>query len=149
MKVISMEFSHKPPDKTIEKTALTLSGPFSRLWRRFEKPQAFRPELQNQTVELCAESLGGAGFGFCGFLFAISWRGAGFERFQEPGGCGGNFIDGSEKNDFVCLRRFVEACDFPHELQRRGPDLFRSDRRIEIVERLYISAHEPNSSQRF
>jgi hypothetical protein len=31
-----------------------------------------------------AESLGGAGFGFGGFFFAVFWRGTGFERLQKP-----------------------------------------------------------------
>src|SRR6266436_6620585 len=91
---------------------------------------------------LNAKSFGGARFGSCCFLITIFRRGAGFERLQKTCADSRNIIDSGEKRSFVGLRWFVEAGDFPHKLQRSGPDLFRSDRRIEIVERLDVSAHE-------
>src|SRR5580693_3832990 len=98
--------------------------------------------LEKQPPESSVKSFGAARLGFCRFFFAIFRSGGGFERLQKPGGCRSNFIDGSEKRGFVGLGRFVEARDFPHKLEGGGADLFRSYRRIEIVERLDISAHE-------
>src|SRR5262249_39654505 len=48
---------------------------------------------------------------------------------------------GHKKRRFVRFRRFTEAADFPHELQRSVPDLVGRDRRIEIEQWFDIPAH--------
>jgi hypothetical protein len=53
----------------------------------------------------------------------------------------GNFIDGSLKRRLVCLRRFAETADFPHELKRSIPNLFLSNGWIEVEKNLDVSAH--------
>jgi hypothetical protein len=53
----------------------------------------------------------------------------------------GNFIDGSFKRRFVCLRRFAKAADFPHELKRSIPNFFLCNGWIEIEKNLDVSAH--------
>jgi hypothetical protein len=90
---------------------------------------------------LAGEALGGAGFGFGRFLFAILGRGAGFEGPEEADGDGGDFVDGRLEGCFVRLGWLVEAGDFSDELERSRADFVIGDRRIEIEERFYISAH--------
>jgi hypothetical protein len=53
----------------------------------------------------------------------------------------GDLIHSQLKCGFVCLRRFAEAADFPHELQRGIPNFFRCHRRIEVEENFDIPAH--------
>ena len=58
-----------------------------------------------------------------------------------------NVFDGSLKRGFVGFRRFVEAGDFAHELERGSPDFIRGDWRFEIVEGLDVPAHEGDSCE--
>jgi hypothetical protein len=53
----------------------------------------------------------------------------------------GDFIDGALERSFVCLRRFAETADFPHELERGIPNFFGSDGRIEIEKNFDVPAH--------
>jgi hypothetical protein len=48
----------------------------------------------------------------------------------------GYFIDGSQEQVSICLRRFVKTADFSHELERGSPNFFGSYWRIEIEEDL-------------
>jgi hypothetical protein len=64
-----------------------------------------------------AESLGGASFCLCGFLFPIFWRRIRFERAEQIGRDTGYFIDCREEGALVCLRRSVETGDFSYELK--------------------------------
>src|SRR5260370_24097505 len=98
------------------------------------------------------ESFCGASFRFCGLFFTISRRCIRFERTKKTSRDPCYFIDGGHERAFVCLRRLVEAADFSHELQRRGTNLFDSDRRIEIEKDFDIPAHslspqDPENSQ--
>ena len=60
---------------------------------------------------------------------------------KQAGGDGGDLVDCREESGFICFRRFVQAADFPDELQRGRADFLRSDGRIEVEERLDIPAH--------
>src|SRR6266853_5758793 len=53
----------------------------------------------------------------------------------------GYLIDCCHERAFICLRRFVKAADFSHELERRSSNLFGRDWRIEIEESSYIPTH--------
>jgi hypothetical protein len=88
-----------------------------------------------------AESLGGASSGFGGFFLTILGRCTGFEGTEQAIRDAGYFLDGSQKYVFVGLRRFVEAGDFSHELQRSGANLFLGDWRIEVEQGFDIPAH--------
>src|SRR5271154_4370898 len=61
---------------------------------------------------------------------------------KKPTRDSSNFIDGSLKRRFVCLRRFAKTAYFPHELKRSIPNLFLGNGWIEIEENLDVSAHE-------
>src|SRR5579863_124292 len=93
---------------------------------------------------LRSETDGGAGLGFGGLFFAIAGSGGGFERVQQAGGRGGNFLYRGEKGGLVGLRRLVEAADLAHELQRSGVDFLVGDRRIEVEENFDVAAHGMN-----
>jgi hypothetical protein len=64
---------------------------------------------------------------------------------REAGRNGGDFVDGRLEGFFVRLGGLVEAGDFSDELERSRADFVIGDRRIEIEERSYISAHWINS----
>src|SRR5712692_10090612 len=101
----------------------------------------------SSTESLCSASLRS-----CGLFFTISRRRIRFERTKKTSRDPCYFIDCGYKRGFVCLRRLVEAADFSHELQRRGTNLFGSDRRIEIEKDFDIPAHslspqDPENSQ--
>jgi hypothetical protein len=87
------------------------------------------------------EALGAAGLSFGCFFLAILGRRTGFERAEEAVRDGGNFVDGRLEGFFVRLGWLIKACDFSHELQRSGVHFVVGDRRIEIEECSYISAH--------
>ena len=87
------------------------------------------------------ESFCGASLRFCSLFLAISRRRIRFERAKKTSRDPCYFIDRGHERGFVCLRRFIEAADFSHELQRRGTNLIGSDRRIEIEKDFYIPAH--------
>jgi hypothetical protein len=87
------------------------------------------------------EALCGTCFGFRGFLFAILGRRGRFERTQEAIGDGGNLVNGRLESLLIRFGRLIEARDFSNKLERSGVDFFISDRRIEIEEGSYISAH--------
>src|SRR6266404_1939317 len=92
-------------------------------------------------TDLSTESLGSAGFRSRGFFFSILRRRSGFERAEKSLRDAGYFIDCRQKRGFICLRRFVEAADFSHELERSRSNLFVSDRRIEVEKGFDVSAH--------
>ena len=90
---------------------------------------------------LCDEPFGGAGFGFGGFFGAVLGRGGGFEGAEQAHGDAGDFVDGGLERFLVGLGRFVEAGDFPDELERGVANLIGSDRWIKVIERFDVSAH--------
>jgi hypothetical protein len=92
-------------------------------------------------VRLPAESLGGAGLGLGGFLFAIFRWSRRRQRSQEASGDGGDIVDSGVEGGFIGLRWFGEAADFADELEGGGADFVLGDGRIEIEERFDISAH--------
>ena len=62
-------------------------------------------------------------------------------------GGGGDLLHGGLEGGFVRLGGAGEAADLPHELQGGVADLRAGDRRIEVEERLDVSAHGgPTSS---
>jgi len=87
------------------------------------------------------KTLGGAGFGFGGFLLAIFRRSGGFERTEELQGNGGDLIDGVLESGFVGFGGLVKAGDFAHELERGSADFVGSDRRIKVVKGFDVAAH--------
>src|SRR3984885_14127458 len=52
-----------------------------------------------------------------------------------------NLVNRGVERGFVGLRRFVEAGDLSHELERGRSDLVLSDRRIEVEKNFDIAAH--------
>jgi len=92
-------------------------------------------------VDSTAEPGRGAGFGSRGYLFAIVRWCAAFQGMNQASGNSSDFIDGSVEYSFVCFRRFVEAADFSHELERSRTNLLVGDRRIEIEKRFDASAY--------
>ena len=87
------------------------------------------------------ESPDGSGLCFRRLFFSILRRGIGVEGMQKTRRDAGYFIDSSQKRGFVSLGRFVKTCDFSHELERGGSNLFIGHGRIEIEESLDITAH--------
>src|SRR5215469_12887297 len=90
---------------------------------------------------LGAKAICATGAGFRDFLFAVLWRGMGFERGHElHRGCG-DLVDGGLKGFFVCLGRLIEAANLAHELERGVSNLGVGDGRFEVEEHLDVSAH--------
>jgi hypothetical protein len=87
------------------------------------------------------EALGGAGFGFGGFFFAVFGWGGGFKRVEELEGGVGDLVDGGGEGGLVGFGGLVEASDFADELEGSGADLVGSDRRIEVIESFDVAAH--------
>src|ERR1700676_1176519 len=87
------------------------------------------------------ESFDGARFRLRRLFVAISRGRSGLERVKQTGRDARYFIDRSDEHTFIRLRRFVEAADFPHELQRGGTNLFLGYWRLEIEKRFDIPAH--------
>jgi hypothetical protein len=88
-----------------------------------------------------AESFSSANLGFGGFFFAIPRRRIRFQRTKESGRHSGYVVNSGHERAFVRLRRFIEAADFPDELERGGANLIVGDWRIEIEKNFYIPAH--------
>jgi hypothetical protein len=74
-------------------------------------------------------------------FFSILRRCVRVERMKKPSRDIGYFVDSGHKRGFIYLRRFVEARDFSHELERSSSNLFVSDGRIEVEKRFDIPAH--------
>jgi hypothetical protein len=51
------------------------------------------------------------------------------------------FLDRGEESVFIRPRRFVEAADFSHKLERCSADLFSVYRRLEIEKSFNVAAH--------
>jgi hypothetical protein len=88
-----------------------------------------------------SESLGSSSLCFCRLYRSVPWRRAGFERVEKTSRDGCYFIHGSQEASFVCLRRLVDSTDFSDELERRCPNLFRGNGRLEVEKSLDVSAH--------
>jgi hypothetical protein len=88
-----------------------------------------------------AKSLRRPGLSSCRFLFSILRWCAGFERSDETARSAGDFLDRGQERGFVCLRRFIKAADFSHELERRRSYLLVSDGRIKVEECFDVPAH--------
>src|ERR1700738_1194095 len=79
--------------------------------------------------------------GLLGLDLAVARRGMGMQRNQQAPGRIGNFRDRAVEGCLVGLRRLVEAGKFPHELQRGGVDFILGRGRLEIEQRLDVTAH--------
>jgi hypothetical protein len=96
---------------------------------------------EGSTACRSSESFCGPSFRFCGFFFSIPRRRIRLQRTEKPARYFRDFIHGTLKRSFVCLRRFAEPADLPHELKRSIPNLLFSNGRIEIEKNLDVSAH--------
>src|SRR5690606_3763893 len=72
---------------------------------------------------------------------AIARSGARDERSDQATRRCRHFIDRAIERFFVRLRRFIESAQLAYELQRCGPNLDFGGRRVEVEERLDVSAH--------
>src|SRR5271170_4864785 len=90
---------------------------------------------------LSAESHCRTSFRLGCLFFPILWRRGGFKRAKKTSRNRGDIADGSLEVTFVGLRRFGEAADFSHELERSSSNLFGRDGRIEVEEWFDIPAH--------
>jgi hypothetical protein len=88
-----------------------------------------------------SESLLGPSSCFGRFLFAIFWRGGGFQRTQQTRRYGRHFFHGFLKRSLVGLRWFVEAGDLADKLQRSRANLVLVDRRVEVEQGFDIPTH--------
>jgi hypothetical protein len=92
-------------------------------------------------VSSLAESPSGAHLSF-GSLFLPIFRGyGGLERAKQLARNPGDVVDSRVERGFVRLGWFVEAADFPDELQRCSENLFLCDWWLKVEECLNISAH--------
>jgi hypothetical protein len=88
-----------------------------------------------------AESCSGASLCF-GRLFVSTLRACiCLERTEKTRRNAGDIFDCSQEQSFVRLRRFVKPAYFPNVLQRSSSNFVGSYWRIEVKERLDISAH--------
>ena len=87
------------------------------------------------------EPLGGPGFRFGRFFFAISGRRASFKRLEQSFRNRCHIFNCRQKRSLIGLRRLGEPADLPHKLQRSGPDFLVCHRRLEVKKNFDISAH--------
>jgi hypothetical protein len=57
------------------------------------------------------------------------------------------FLDRGLERVLVCFRRFVEAADFSHKLERGVLNLLGGDGRIKVEKRFDVPAHSCDLSQ--
>src|ERR1700674_622761 len=88
-----------------------------------------------------AKSFCSASFRPGSLFFSILRRCVRVERMKKPSRDTGYFVDSGHKRRFIYLRRFVEARDFSHELERSSSNIFVSDGRIEVEKGFDIPAH--------
>ena len=95
-----------------------------------------------------AESLRRSSLCFRRFYGSIPRRRARLERVEKTRRYRRDFIHRRQKARFVHFRRFVNSTYLSHELQRRRPNLFRGNGRLEVEQRLDVSAHgmDPGSA---
>src|SRR5262249_25581821 len=72
---------------------------------------------------------------------AIARRSLRHERVDQAPGHDRDLVNGLVEDGLIGLRRFREAAELADELQRRCPDLLVGRGRIEVEERLDVSAH--------
>jgi hypothetical protein len=114
------------------------------------KPISKRFSFANQwprSADSIAEPRRGKSFRFCRFFSPILRWCVRFEGMNETTRDLGYFIDSSLERGLVCLRRFVKAADFSHELERSILNLFGGYGRIKIEKRLDIPAHSHDLSE--
>lgn len=88
-----------------------------------------------------SKSLLSACSGLSSFFFAIpGWRG-GLERLEQSLRACGDFVDRCIERGFVRARWLIESGDLSYELERCIPNFIGCDRRVEVEQVLYISAH--------
>ena len=97
------------------------------------------PDARNHL--LCREAAKAARLGFGGFILAVLGRGRSFERRDEPGGNGSDFVYRVLERGFVGFRRLGESADLTDELERGSADLGFGYRRVEVEQRPDIAAH--------
>src|ERR1700690_3085998 len=108
--------------------------------RRWSKG-AYSSGLRRSRLLSCREVAKTARLGFGGFGFAVLGRGRGFERRDEAGGNGSDFVDRVLERGFVGFRRLGESADLTDELERGSADLGFGYRRVEVEQRPDIAAH--------
>src|SRR5579859_3901035 len=77
-----------------------------------------------------------------GFNLAIARLGIGHQRIQQIPGSRSHLLDGTIERYFVRLRRFIEARELSHELERGFPNLLVGSRGVKIEQGLDVSAHK-------
>src|SRR5262249_53376898 len=84
----------------------------------------------------------------CRLDLPVTRRGVGFERNEKFAGRRHDLFHRMVEGRLVLLRGVIEAAELAHELQRRGMDLVRRRRRLEMEQGLDIAAHggSPNFS---
>src|ERR1700757_3472221 len=89
-----------------------------------------------------AETVSGSRLGLHRLDLAIARRRRGDERIDQLTCRARHLVHGAIYRGLMGLRRPAEAEKLAHELQRGEIDLLVSCRRVEIVERLDVSAHD-------
>src|SRR5207237_3615754 len=79
--------------------------------------------------------------GLPSLLLAVAGRGARRERTDQLRRCLGHLVHRAFEDLFVRARGPGRSAQFADELRRRGPDLLLGRRRIEVGERLDVTAH--------
>jgi hypothetical protein len=97
--------------------------------------------VNQRSAELPGKSFRRPGFCLSRFLISVFRRSIRFQRTEQLDRDGRNVTDRTQEQRFIRFGWFVEACDFPHELQCRRPSFFLGNRRIEVEQRFDVSAH--------
>src|ERR1700721_1784998 len=107
-------------------------------------------------AETLAEAQPRTLLGFLGLRCAVARRRVGMQRSQQPMRGSGDFLDRTLEGSLIGLRRLVEAGQLAHELQGGGVDFVIGCRRLEVKQRLDVSAHfdllktrEPHGPSKF
>src|SRR5436309_1474873 len=98
-------------------------------------------DTQNAIGSRAPESLENASSSARGFNLTISRPRLGHQRIQQSPSGRGHLPHGAIERCLVGPWRFCEAGEFPHELEGGVEDLLVGRRRVEVEQRLDVSAH--------
>src|SRR2546427_7558514 len=98
-------------------------------------------DTENATGSRAPESLDSASSSARGFNITISRPRLGHQRIQQSPSGRGHLPHRAIERCLVGPCRFCKAGEFPHELERGVADLLVGRRRVEVEQRLDVSAH--------
>src|SRR5215203_3180166 len=114
-------------------------------WMRICIASWVEGEAASPRASASGEALARALASLAGFLLAIARRRVDLQGGDEPLRGLRHLVDGALERGLVRARGTRRPAQLAHELQRRGADLVVGGRRLEVRQRLDVTAHGPVS----